>query len=121
MRQLTFTPPLHFLTPLLKERLNKILCVQDEHLMPHALAVRLGIDYAQSLSILATLKAKGVCQNRLLIYHNCEPGVPAGSIPYGVGFPQLPWDCPLCEESVTSYDDLRFDLESIIIDPAEII
>jgi len=121
MQRLEITPQLTFLTPDLRERLNERLRTKDEHLMPHALAVSLGIEYSQALAILAKLKTAGACRNQLLIYHICEPGVIAGAIPYGIGFPQLPWRCPLCEKVVESYDELAFDFEAIVTDPVELI
>jgi hypothetical protein len=120
MRSITVDLALDFMTPSLKERLNERLRAPGEQLMPHFLAVYLGIEYSQSLTVLAVLKARGICRNRLLIYHNCTPGVPVGSVPYGAGFPQLPWACPLCERTLTSYEELRFDLEAIIVEPVEI-
>lgn len=78
--------------------------------MPHQLAVWLGIEYSKALAILSVLEAQGLCEMKLLIYHNCEPEVPVGAIPYGKGFPNLPWTCPNCEESVDNYDELSFDL-----------
>jgi len=81
--------------------------------MPHQLAVQLGIDYSTALAILADLEAKGVCEMKLLIYHNCAPEVPMGAVPYGTGWPSLPWTCPNCESIVESYDELSFDLMAI--------
>lgn len=78
--------------------------------MPHQLAVLLGIEYSEALAILTLLEAEGLCELKLLIYHNCEPDVPTGAIPFGQGFPDLPWVCPLCESSVENYNDLSFDI-----------
>jgi rubredoxin len=78
--------------------------------MPHQLAVLLGIEYSEALAILTLLEAEGLCELKLLIYHNCEPDVPTGAIPFGKGFPDLPWVCPLCESSVENYNDLSFDI-----------
>jgi hypothetical protein len=78
--------------------------------MPHQLAVRLGLEYFEALAVIAVLEAEGLCENQLLIYHNCDPDVPAGAIPYGQGFPNLPWVCPFCEKSVEDYNELSFDI-----------
>jgi hypothetical protein len=121
MQRIEIHPQLAFLTPGLREKLNERLRIKDEHLMPHALAVYLGIEYSQAIAILAKLKTAGACKNQLLIYHRCEPGVLAGAIPYAIGFPQLPWRCPLCEKLVESYDELAFDFEAIVTDPIELI
>lgn len=78
--------------------------------MPHQLAVLLGLQYSDALAILAILETDGLCENKLLIYHRCEPEVPSGAIPFGQGFPNLPWVCPLCEESIEDYSELSFDV-----------
>jgi len=49
-------------------------------------------------------------KSSLLIYHSCDQSVPAGAIPYGTGFPKLPWYCPLCKKSVDNYAELSFDI-----------
>ena len=110
-----------FLNPEARDKLNERLRVKDERLMPHALAILLGIEYSESIALLADLKSAGVCENRLLIYHLCELGVPGGSIPYGIGFPELPWFCPLCEKQVENYEELAFDFEAIVTNPSELI
>lgn len=89
--------------------------------MPHQLAVLLGLQYSDALAILAILEADGLCNNQLLIYHICEPEVAAGAIPFGEGFPNLPWICPLCEESVDDYSELSFDVMAQSTDPIEFI
>jgi rubredoxin len=78
--------------------------------MPHQLAVRLGIEYPKALAILTLLEAEGLCELQLLIYHNCEPDIPKGAIPFGKGFPDLPWVCPSCESRVEDYNELSFDI-----------
>ncbi|WP_414530564.1 hypothetical protein [Nodularia chucula] len=89
--------------------------------MPHQLAVRLGIEYSEALAILADLEAKGLCEMKLLIYHNCDPDVSVDAIPYGIGFPDLPYTCPHCESIVENYDELSFDLMAISKQPIEFI
>ncbi len=83
---------------------------QGTQAMPHQLAVLLGLKYAHALAILTVLEAEGLCENKLLIYHKCKPEVPAGAIPYGKGFPDLPWPCPLCEKVVEDSNELSFDV-----------
>lgn len=100
---------LDFLTKKQKVELSEHLKVSTTA-MPHQLAVRLGIEHSKALAILSVLEAQGLCEMKLLIYHNCEPEFPVGAIPYGEGFPNLPWTCPNCEESVDDYDELSFDL-----------
>lgn len=81
--------------------------------MPHQLAVKLGVSLSDALAIIAILESHGLSKNKLLIYHECEPEVPADAIPYGEGFPELPWKCPHCDEAVNSYDELDFDVIAI--------
>ncbi|MEH1813192.1 MAG: hypothetical protein V7K26_27670 [Nostoc sp.] len=101
---------LDFLSEKQKAELSKYFMTASTTTMPHQLAVQLGIKYSNALALLADLEAEGVCEMKLLIYHNCEPDVPAGAIPYGIGFPDLPWICPHCESIVENYDELSFDL-----------
>ncbi|MBD2356653.1 hypothetical protein H6G41_18815 [Tolypothrix sp. FACHB-123] len=100
---------LEFLSENQKAKLSKHFMTASITLMPHELAVLLGIEYPHALAVLAELEAEGVCEMKLLIYHNCEPEVPAGAIPFGIGFPDLPWICPHCEQSVENEDELSFD------------
>lgn len=103
---------LNFLSGEQKAKLNELFgkYKPGRTTMPHQLAVQVGITYSEALTILAVLDADGLWKNKLLIYHKCEPDVPADAIPYGQGFPDLPWHCPLCEEDVEDYDDLLFDV-----------
>ncbi|MCP6762364.1 MAG: hypothetical protein NHB32_27265 [Fischerella sp. CENA71] len=100
---------LDFLSDKQKTELSRHFMKAGTTAMPHQLAVQLGIEYSEALAILTVLEAEGLCEIGLLIYHNCDPETIAGEIPFGQGFPELPWECPLCEESVESYDELSFD------------
>lgn len=111
---------LKFLSNEQKAELNKKFSERTTA-MPHELAVRLGITYAEALTIIALLEADGLCQNQLLIYHNCDPDVLLDAIPYGIGFPNLPWTCPECKEEVESYDELSFDIMAIASEAIEFI
>lgn len=110
---------LDFLSDNQKAELSKYFMTASTNVMPHQLAVQLGIEYSHALAVLADLEAQGVCEMKLLIYHNCEPDVPAGAIPYGTGFPDLPWTCPHCKSIVENYDELSFDLMAISKQPIE--
>lgn len=114
--------PLDILSDNQKAELSKhFMTASTSDMMPHQLAVQLGIEYSEALAILADLEARGICDMKLLIYHNCEPDVPADAIPYGTGFPDLPWTCPNCENSIESYDELSFDLMAKSKQPPEIV
>jgi hypothetical protein len=108
---------LDFLSDENKKQLTRHLGQIGQNVMPHQLAVLLGITYSQALAILVILDAEKISKNKLLIYHICEPDVPAGAIPYGKGFPNLPWSCPQCEEKVNNFDDLSFDIMAQLLKP----
>lgn len=101
---------LDFLSSDQKAKLSKHFSKPNKTAMAHELAVLLGIDYTHALEILVILEAEGLCENQLLIYHQCEPDVPVGAIPYGKGLPDLPWSCPECDIEVEDYDELFFDI-----------
>lgn len=104
---------LNFLSDRQKAELSQHFNQPGETAMPHQLAVKLGISLSDALAIIAILESHGLSKNKLLIYHQCEPEVPADAIPYGEGFPELPWKCPLCCEVVDSYKELNFDIIAI--------
>ena len=112
---------LHFLSGRQKADLSRHFSKPGVTAMPHQLAVRLGINLPEALAIIAILEAHGLSKNKLLIYHACEPEVPAGAISYGEGFRNLPWKCPHCGETVDSYDELDFDVMAIAQDRIEFI
>lgn len=101
---------LDFLSSEQKAELSSHFRKQGTRAMPHQLAVLLGLKYSDALAILTVLETEGLCENKLLIYHKCDPEVPAGAIPYGKSFPNLPWVCPLCEKIVEDYNELSFDV-----------
>ncbi len=111
---------LDFLSEKHKAELSKQLKAWTT-VMPHQLAVWLGIEYSEALAVLSVLEAQGLCEMKLLIYHNCEPEVPVGAIPYGKGFPNLPWTCPNCDKSIDNYDELSFDLMAEFKQPIEFV
>ena len=107
---------LYFLSGGQKAELSRHFNQPDETAMPHQLATRLGIRLSDALAIIAILESHGYSRNKLLIYHQCEPEVAADAMPYGEGFPNLPWKCPRCGEEVDSYDELDFDIMAIAND-----
>ena len=121
LRKLQLEGRLAFLTPQVRGTLNEKLSALDERVMPHSLAILLGIDYSEALLLLTILGKEGVCRNRLLIYHNCEPDVPIGSIPFGSGYPNLPFVCRNCDAAIEDLNELSYDLESTVIIPAELV
>ncbi|NEQ66725.1 MAG: hypothetical protein F6K21_14700 [Symploca sp. SIO2D2] len=112
---------LDFLSGEQKAELSRHFREPGTKTMPHQLAILLGLKYPHALAILTVLETEGLCKNKLLIYHNCDPEVPAGAIPYGQGFPDLPWECPLCEEVIDDYDELSFDVMAESTQPIEFV
>jgi hypothetical protein len=120
MNQFTHASHLDFLNSIQKKKLNRRLRSVNTKLMPHELAVSLGLTLPQAHAVLIVLASAGLCENRLLIYHICSE-VSVGSIPYGVGFPPLPWVCPECGKVLNNYDEMSFDLIALSKDPIEVI
>ena len=100
---------LSFLSEVQLSQLKQHFTEPQTTAMPHQIAVMLGITYSQALCVLAVLESSGVTDNFLLVYHNCSEA-PVGTISYGLGFPQMPWRCPNCENKVESLGELSFDV-----------
>ena len=112
---------LEFLSSDQKAKLSKHFTDPDKTATAHQLAALLDLNYARALEILVILEAEKLCQNQLLIYHQCKPNVPVAAIPYGEGFPNLPWSCPACEKEVKNYDELFFDILAQAKDSIEFV
>ncbi len=110
MASFIYKERLGFLSDHHKAELSRHFMTASTTAMPHQLAVLLGIEYSDALAILAVLEAEGLCEMKLLIYHNCEPEVPVDAIPYGIGFPHLPRICPNCASSIEDFNELSFDI-----------
>jgi hypothetical protein len=111
---------LGFLSSQQKAKLNRKFRSPNKKVMPHELAVSLGIELSQAYAIIIALGSAGLSENRLLIYHTCTD-VEVGSIPFGIGFPPLPWNCPECGKVIEDRDEMSFDLMAIVSNPIEFI
>lgn len=120
MTQFTCKSRLDFLNPGQKSKLSLRFRSAHGKVMPHELAVSLGLKLPQAYAILIVLGSSGLCDNRLLIYHICTEAS-VGSIPFGIGFPPLPWVCPECEQTIENYDEMSFDLMALAKEPIEFI
>lgn len=100
---------LDFLSSEQKAELSRHFKEPSATAMPHELAVKLGIGYSDALAILSVLEVEGLCEIKLLIYHICAEA-PVAAVPFGKGFPNLPWDCSHCEEVVEDNKYLSFDV-----------
>jgi len=90
----------------------------DRTAMPHELAIKLKINYSDALTIISLLETEGLSNNLLLIYHNCQEA-PVDTLPFGAGFPNLPWKCPNCEVIVEDGRELSYDLMAKAPEPIE--
>lgn len=120
MAQFTCKRKLDFLDPNQKQKLNRRFRSSHESIMPHELAVFLGVKRSQADAILIALDSAGLCNMRLLIFHTCSE-THIGSIDFGIGFPSLPCECPECGQTIESYDDMTFDLMALVPEPVEFI
>jgi len=111
MRDILISLRLSFLKPSHVKALNRRFSIEGQRVMPHILAIDLGLEAAHGMAVINILHDEGVAQVSLVIYHKCEPDLAAGYLPFGEGFPTLPWHCPICEHDVTEILDLRFDIE----------
>ena len=111
MSNIAIRSRLSFLMSSHTEVLNKRFANEGERVMPHVLAIDLGLTAAHGVAVINILYDEAVAEVFLVVYHACEPDVPAGYLPYGQGFPALPWPCPICEEDVEDTGELRFDIE----------
>lgn len=99
---------LDFLAKEKKARLNQFFDRQRLNTMPHELAGFVGLAREEALAVLVSMEAARLCVMKLLIYH-CEKR-PIAALPYGIGFPDVPWVCPTCDLTVEGLEDLSFDL-----------
>ncbi len=118
MTQLATDNYLDFLNALQKKKLSTKFRSANAKFMPHELATSLGLTLPQAHAILVLLTSLKLCESRLLIYHLCSDP-PVTSIPFGIGFPPLPWTCPECGAILNSYDEMTFDLLALPKEPIE--
>jgi hypothetical protein len=111
---------LNFLSSEQRKQLTRHFRNSPETAMPHQIAVLLGITYSKALIILTALETEGFSKNKLLIYHICTEEF-VDAIPFGIGFPNLPYVCPNCEKVIESYKELSFDSIALTTEPIEFI
>jgi len=121
MSHITCAGQLDFLSAEQKAKLTKRFKSVKIGVMPRQIAVSLGMKRDEALAVVTILEANGLCENRLLIYHVCEPDTIADWVPLREGFPNRPWYCPLCEESIEEDSELSFDIMSLPFEAIEFI
>jgi hypothetical protein len=120
MNQFTCDVRLNFLDASQKTKLSKKFRNPNSKVMPHELVVSLRVKLPQAYAVVIALGSSGLCSNRLLIYHNCSEAS-VGSIPFGIGFPTLPWICRECGESIEDYNEMSFDVIAVAKEPIEFV
>lgn len=111
---------LGFLSLAQRQKLSRFFDEPETRAMPHQLAALLGVQYHFALLIFTIMKDNNLCELKLLIYHTCEQA-PIAALPYGRGFPDIPWSCPHCELEVKSLEELSFDIMAIVADAVEFV
>lgn len=101
-------------------RLNRLVVLHDE-LMPHQVAISTGCSLIEAMEILLLLFHKELVEAYLLTYHKYHPEVPERTIPLVEGFPLLPIVCRICEQPITTIDDLTFGFIFRITTPLQFI
>lgn len=81
----------------------KILLKGGATLMPHQVAVMVGIRSEEAFELLVKLEGEGYCKIKHLIYHHCSEAPvdvlrDKGTVP-------VPWTCPYCAEVVKTQED----------------
>lgn len=56
---------------------------------------------------------KNLCEINLAIYCKCDPDEKSGSLPFGKGFPPMPWPCQKCGEATENPHELMYDVEPV--------
>jgi hypothetical protein len=95
-------------------RNNKAIAVEK-------IASLLNCNYDEALAIAIKLEESAFVENfSLIVYHRCNLERIADSLPYGVGFPNLPFFCPLCNKHIVDLGELSFDILMELSDRAKI-
>ncbi|MCB2167588.1 MAG: hypothetical protein KQI78_08005 [Deltaproteobacteria bacterium] len=92
------------------DKLDILMKTFPNDLMPHQIAVSLGVDVIKALAVIHILSEKYQSNMLLLIYHKCDISKIVYARQLNSGFPELPWVCSDCDEEVNSYSDLNFDI-----------
>jgi hypothetical protein len=100
------------------ERLNDLVDLHN-HLMPHQIAAATGCGVNDAMGLLLHLSTLSLAKPRLLVYHTTDVIDPPNYIlsrDIALGFPELPFECGECGETIESYDELRFEFSFTLIE-----
>jgi hypothetical protein len=119
-------PSISFLDTLEEEKINLINIFFEEQANRRArifrveasqLAQSTKIPYQTALSILVLLRMYKLAEQKIVVYHSCDDFfTPADYIPLSMGFPQMPWTCPLCDDDVEDERELLYEFTFIFED-----
>lgn len=73
------------------------------------LAQKAKIDYSTAFVVLVFLRIHKLNEQKIVLYHNCDPFTPAGYRALSEGFPVMPWRCPLCDEDIEDEQELLYE------------
>jgi hypothetical protein len=104
------------------QRLNNLAEIQD-NLMPHQVAVATGCSHEEALAVLLLLSKHSLAEALLVVYHNehliDSPPILARSI--FEGLPPLPFICDICQQEITSSDELSYDFLFRVLEKANFV
>jgi len=89
-------------------RLNHLIKVNSD-LMLHQVMAGTGCSIDPSFQVLLLLYDLDYADPFIVVYHVSEPNEPIQFRPLLEGFPELPLECPHCDEEITDRTELRYD------------
>jgi hypothetical protein len=98
------------------DRLNNLVYLHNS-LMPHQVAAATGCDLDDAMGLLLYLSSLSLVKPKLLVYHTNDLIDPPNYIlsrDIELGFPELPFVCSECGETIESYEYLRFEFAFIL-------
>lgn len=78
-------------------------------LMPHEVSTGIGCSLVEAMQLLLLLYDQGYAEPFLLVYHKDHLDSPIAARDLVDGFPNLPFNCELCDQEITTRDSLMFD------------
>ncbi|WLT37523.1 hypothetical protein NON20_17130 [Synechocystis sp. B12] len=102
------------------ESINRIFDRQGKEISPFRLTQNLNLIYEDALYILLVFENMNLCDLYLEVYHKCS-SLPIKRIPFGQGFPEIPFFCDSCQTEICSSGDLSYNFMAIMKDSVYLI